>query len=104
MTQPGRIAIEHVLDVCTPEGKTWLARLTGLDTKFGFKRDFLNTIARDTSRSGMTGTFTYLLTEEGVYQAHEGRRRLGDTWLKVTGDKVEKITREDAIEYLKANS
>ena len=45
-----------VLDVCTPEGNTWLARVTGSDKKFGVKRQFVNAVSSDLSKSGKTGS------------------------------------------------
>lgn len=68
-------AIEIVLDICTPEGKTWLARVTGTDSQFGLARQFLHAAERSTSRSGRTGQATYL-AGPGVYERHEGRRSL----------------------------
>lgn len=95
------IAAQLDLDVCTPEGKTWLAQLTGLGGKYGVIRNFLNG-RPDLSRSGRTGTYTYTLTEPGVYESNEGRRRLGRKWWRVTddGDVVE-ITEQEALAYLK---
>ncbi len=65
---------EIELDVCTPEGKTWLARITGADSHYGLAREFVRAVSRDLSRSGMTGTMTFLVGP-GVYERHEGRRR-----------------------------
>jgi hypothetical protein len=65
-----------VLDICTPEGKTWCALITALGGRYGFQRDFVNAVQRRTSRSGMTGAATYEL-EDGPYATCEGRRRLG---------------------------
>jgi hypothetical protein len=65
------------LDVCTPEGKTWLARITGPSEQYGVERDWVRPVSRDTSRSGRTGTFAYEIGP-GVYERHEGRHRLRD--------------------------
>jgi hypothetical protein len=88
------------LDVCTPEGKTWLARITGADQTFGIARDFVNAVERDTSRSGKTGTFTYVV-EDGIYESNEGRRRLGRRYWRVQGDEITEIDRTTALEALK---
>ena len=66
---------EILLDICTPEGKTWLARITGPDDRWGVDREFIHATERSTSRSGMTGTATYVVGP-GVYERREGRRSL----------------------------
>jgi hypothetical protein len=79
---------EIILDICTPEGKTWLARITGPDPRYGVAREFIRAAERSTSHSGKTGSCTFVLTEPGVYERHEGRRRLrGDNgFFRVTDD------------------
>jgi len=81
------ITAEIVLDVCTPEGKTWLARITGPDPQFGVARQFLRAAERNTSRSGRTGTLTYV-AGPGVYERREGRHSLKhqNGFFRVTGD------------------
>jgi len=91
--------VEMKLDVCTPEGKTWLACITGIGGPYGFQREFVNTIARDTSRSGRTGTYTYLVTD-GFYESNEGRRRLGRRYWKVQNGVITEIDRADLIAAL----
>lgn len=66
---------EIVLDICTPEGKTWLAEITGPDARWGVARQFVRAAERSTSRSGQTGQAVYLVGP-GVYERHEGRRNL----------------------------
>ncbi len=91
------MAAKIVLDVCTPEGKTWLAHVTGLDPKFGFQRSFVNPINRDTSRSGKTGTYTYLVDDDGLYEANEGRRSRGKSYYRVTDGEATKISQDALI-------
>jgi len=88
--------VEMNLDVCTPEGKTWLARITGINGRYGFTREFINTIARNTSRSGRTGTYTYLVTD-GLYESNEGRRRLGRRYWKVENGTITEIDRDELV-------
>ena len=78
---------EIVLDICTPEGKTWLARITGPDPRFGVAREFLAPVDKSTSASGRTGTATYLAAP-GVYERREGRRNLArhNGFFRVTAD------------------
>lgn len=79
--------IEIRLDVCTPEGKTWLARITGPDEQWGVVREWVRPVARDTSRSGKTGVYVYL-AGPGVYERHEGRHRLegNNGFFRIDGD------------------
>lgn len=92
---------EIVLDICTPEGKTWLARVNGLDIAYGFDRAFVRAIERNTSRSGRTGSATYAV-EDGVYESNEGRRRLGRRYWLVEDDQVREIERQDVVDLLTA--
>jgi len=84
------------LDICTPEGKTWLALISGLDQKFGFDREFINPIDRSTSGSGKTGTATYMVGN-GIYESNEGRRRLGRRYWRVTAGTITEIDRDDVV-------
>jgi hypothetical protein len=92
------MAAQLHLDVCTPEGKTWLARLTGVGGKFGVEREF-QVGRKDLSRSGKTGTITYTLTD-GIYESHEARRKLGRKWWRVTGDEIVELLEAEALEAL----
>lgn len=83
------------LDICTPEGKTWLARVVGLDKKFGLNREFVKSVGRVTSKSGKTGTATYVVGP-GLYEANEGRKSRGRTYYLVIDDEVREIEREIA--------
>ena len=89
-----------VLDVCTPEGNTWLARVTGSDKKFGVKRQFVNAVSSDLSKSGKTGSKTYLV-DDGIYQSNEGRRRLGRRWWKVEGDQAAEVSEDEGLAAVK---
>ncbi len=103
------MAARLTLDVCTPDGKTWLAQLTGLSQKFGFDRVFVNASSSNLSKSGMTGSKTYLLIEDGIYQSREARRSLrhsddrdgqGNRFYRVAGDVVTVIDQDEAIAAL----
>lgn len=84
------------LDVCTPEGKTWLSLRTG---RGAHDRQFIDPDERDLSRSGMTGTLTYIDLADGVYESNEGRRRLGRRWWII---KDGQITEVDAAAGVRA--
>lgn len=93
------MSTEISLDVCTPEGKTWLAAVTGADPKFGFAREFVHAVSRDTSRSGKTGTATYVV-DDGLYESNEGRRRLGRRYWRVADGTATEIDRDDVTAAL----
>jgi hypothetical protein len=94
---------EIILDLCTPEGKTWLAEITGPDPQYGVARRFLRAAERSTSRSGRTGTITYV-AGPGVYERREGRRSLKhqDGFFRVTADGAVKplASAKDALDAL----
>jgi hypothetical protein len=101
------------LDVCTPEGNTWLARLIGLDPKYTFQREFVNASSSNLSGSGKTGSKIYTLVADGIYQSREGRRRLrytdgrdsaGNRFYHVVGDEVTIITQAEAIAALRGGA
>jgi hypothetical protein len=89
-----------MLDICTPEGKTWLALVTGVGGKFGIERDFVSAVSKHTSRSGMTGTATYIV-DDGVYESNEGRQRLGRRYWIVEDGEPREVERDDALAWLK---
>ncbi len=86
------------LDVCTPEGKTWLAKVNGISSKkYGLNRSFIDAVDRDTSRSGKTGVYLYAV-RAGIYESNEGRRRYGRRYWRVTDDgTVTEITLDDVL-------
>lgn len=73
-------------------GKTWMARLKSRDPKYSYTREFISG-KRDSSKSGRTGTFTYML-EPGLYEECErGERSYRLVWVRdVAG------TRQDGTE------
>jgi hypothetical protein len=86
-----------VLDVCTPEGTTWLARIVSTDGKYGLERDFLHPVDRRLSKNGKTGDVTYLV-DNGVYEAYEGRRKLGRSFYIIRDGEARKVDRVGAVE------
>lgn len=90
------------LDIATDEGKTWLARVTGLGGKYGIEREWIHPIARNTSRSGRTGDAIYLV-EDGVYESNEGRRRLGRRYWVVADGQVREVERDEMIRIVEAD-
>ena len=52
-------------------GKEWVAEIIGTHPKFNFERRFLNPVERNWSGSGKTGSTTFLLEEDKVYEFNE---------------------------------
>lgn len=55
------------------KSKPWVARLTGLDEQYGFKRDFMRAPC-DYSRAsgtGARGIYKYYALEPGIYEVNE---------------------------------
>jgi hypothetical protein len=56
-------------------GRPYCARLTGLDPKYGFAREFLPAVERRRSRSGATGANYYQVDEPGIYEVQSAGRK-----------------------------
>ena len=52
-------------------GKEWVAEIVGIDSKFGFKREFLNPTEKNWSSSGRTGETVYQIEENKIYEYNE---------------------------------
>lgn len=52
-------------------GKEWVAKVSGIDPKYGFKRDFVTPSERNWSRSGKQGDTSFRLTTPGIYQVSD---------------------------------
>lgn len=89
---------EHVLIIMNYQpsgGKTWLAEITGLDTKYGIKRDFLRESDIRRSSSRKTGTNYYFLRKDGYYEYNEAWKDRG--FFRIIDGKYENVTRDDII-------
>jgi hypothetical protein len=79
---PAGLPVEVTAEVHSGWGKTWLARLTAPrtadDFKFGVSREFLTRSSHRLSRAG-NGTYTYTLTEPGIYEGSSVWRSFA-TW------------------------
>jgi hypothetical protein len=92
------------LDVCTPEGRTWLAEVTGVDRKYGLERVFVTAADRRLSKSGKTGSIDYTVGP-GLYESNEGRRRFGRRFWRVDTDgTVHQIERGDVLDIIDGNT
>lgn len=82
----------------------WVACLTGLCDKFGFKRKF-QTYYKDYSRANSTGSrgiYIYFALDPGVYEIHERTtwKRTRRYFVRVENMQIAEITREKAIRCL----
>jgi len=77
-----------------PDHKEWLAKLTGLDTKYVFQREF---VSKNRGRS----TSTCELTEDGVYEAED---QTGRHYIAVIDGVATEITRDEAKEMLSSQA
>lgn len=82
----------------------WMARITGLDKKYGFGREFLHG-QRDYSKSnsiGSRGVYEYFALSDGLYEVHERPtwKRTRRYFIQVAGTEIVEITREEVLTWL----
>lgn len=87
------------------EQKSWVARITGLDSKFGLTRDFSQGV-KDYSQANSTGSrgiFCYYPLKPGIYEIQErvSWKRVKRWFAKVDGTEITEITRNEVMEWLK---
>lgn len=88
------------------EQKSWVAKITGLDDKFGFKREFLRG-TRDYSQANSTGSrgiFCYYPLKPGLYEINErvNWKRVKHWFAKVENCKIIEITKDEVVQCLKS--
>lgn len=87
--------------------KAWVAKITGVDPKFGFKREFMP-YKKDYSRSNGTGSRgvyrVYFLPTGNIYEVSEPRGWSAPTrWFcRVVDGKIVKIDREEVVAWAKS--
>ena len=86
--------------------RPWIARLTGLDTKFGFVRQFLRG-QRDYSQAnsiGSRGIKEYFILDTGLYEVHERLtwRRTRRYFIRVENEQIVEIERSEVERCLKS--
>lgn len=82
------------------KGKAYIARITGLDRKFGLAREFL-AARKTTSRSGATGCYTARV-DDGIYEiSHTGKRGAERAYVRVEGDSKTRLTIEQVEDSFK---
>lgn len=82
----------------------WVARVTGLDRKYGFKREFLRG-QKDYSQAnsiGSRGVYVYYPLKPGIYEVHERVtwRRTRRYFVRVKDAEITEISREEVMEWL----
>ena len=103
----GRVVAETVVGRNPFTRKPWVAKITGFDFKYGYKREFINgKIQRLRSNAaGSRGIEIWFLLESGfVYQARHFTSWKSEEkfFCKVTEDgDIEKISQEEVDEWLR---
>lgn len=86
------------------KSNSWVARITGLDPKYGFKREFLQP-TRDYSQANSTGSrgiYAYYALPPGIYEVNhrETWKRVRRYFCKVENLEIVEISKEDVIRCL----
>lgn len=82
----------------------WVAKLLGLDDKWGFKREFMRG-QRDYSCAKMTGSrgiFVYYALEDGIYEVNErvSWKHVKRYFIRVENTEIMEISRKEVVECL----
>jgi len=83
-------------------GKAWVAKITGLCSKYNFKREFLVAYKKERSYSGKTGQNYYELKDGYFYEANIPWK--GRQYYKVIDGKIVDINPEEIIEHFNKQS
>lgn len=86
------------------KSNSWVARITGLDEKYGFKREFLRP-TRDYSQANSTGSrgiFAYYILPSGIYEVNhrESWKRIRRYFCRVEGTEIIEISKDEVIQCL----
>jgi len=84
----------------------WVARLRGLDEKWGFARKFMHG-QTDYSQAKMTGSrgiFIYYALPDGIYEVNErvSWKHVKRYFIRVEGIEIVKISREEVLKCLES--
>lgn len=84
--------------------RPWVARLTGLDPKYGFAREFLSG-QKDYSLAnsvGSRGVFVYYPLKPGVYEVNERLtwKKTRRYFIRVEDAQIEEITKDEVLAWL----
>jgi len=86
------------------QSRPWVARLTGLDAKYGFAREFVHG-QRDYSQAnsvGSRGVYEYIPLKDGVYEVNERLtwKRARRYFIRVQDAQITEISRDEVMECL----
>jgi hypothetical protein len=87
------------------KGRPWVARITGTDPRYRFKREFIPRQARDYSEAnsvGSRGVYAYYTLSDGVYEVSErvSWKRTARYFIRVADGQIEEIGEEEVLECL----
>jgi len=95
------------LNIWLTHGTTYIAKLTGLDEKYGFCREFIKYNEKQTSRSGKHGSIWYNLEvlSNGLYEIRNPRSgrygREGNIYVLIDNGNVIEFNFKDVKNYFK---
>lgn len=86
------------------KSRPWVARITGLDDRYGFRREFQRG-QRDYGKAnsiGSRGVYEYFALGDGVYEVHERLtwKRTRRYFVRVEKAEIAEISREEAEQWL----
>lgn len=87
------------------KSRPWVARITGLDDKYGFKREFQRG-QRDYSKAnsiGSRGVYEYFALPTGIYEVHERLtwKRTRRYFIRIEQAEIMEISREEVESCLR---
>jgi len=96
------------VDLGYTSDKPWVARITGLDAKYGLARQFLRG-QKDYSQAnsvGSRGVYLYFALKDGFYEVYEHLtwKRARRYFIRVENMEITEITREEVEQWLLLNA
>lgn len=92
----------YVKGMARPTLRPWVARLTGLDNRYGFVREFVRGVKDYEQATGMgaRGIYEYIVLSPGLYEVNErvSWQRARRYFIRVTDDaEIVEIAREEVV-------
>lgn len=89
------------------KSNSWVARITGLDNRFGFKREFLQPVKdwAGANSTGSRGIIAYWALPPGLYEINQrlSWKQVRRYFARVVDAEIQEISREELIECLTKN-
>lgn len=97
----------RLLETTQKKYRTWVARITGADERFGLKREFVRPQMKDYSDANSTGSrgvYAYYALSDGIYEinSRETWKRSRRYFVRVSNTEITEITREEVDEWLRS--